>query len=434
MRIIHLANRHHDKPSAGHGFWLNHQYKNSCEQNGAEFLLVAPKVSVDPESYPLLALSRKSRERLTHFPLFGIGADLKNLRRLISSNSEETILHVYEGGLREFLIVVKLASEATGLKTIFNFNLSDPWHTAAISQTWMSKHIWRLIYEATEDCEGSVVFTAETKELASLLNTRINTSLKEYVLVPNVPFEQVSPINPKHWDFFVPVFGEGELDLLLDALFELRRRTGKSHRVRIQPRWSQPLSTESVSRLNELGVELLPEIVSEEVYINTVSSSCTVVLPYLNLDYYRLQSSGRVMDAVALGARVVVPATTSLSRQVLERSWGHEFNPKSHQSLSEAMEMSLGEKADVQSRFSVMSAYQSIVSQAASADPLKRVSQRARLSAKGMWFRFTASSLLFLVSDFRSFVSGILGLMNIPPKFLTAYALKFPRKHPSNTP
>jgi hypothetical protein len=67
MRIIHLANRHHDEPSAGHGYWLNHAYKNSCIENGADFIIVAPVKSLDPEAFAVLKLDSESRARLTFF-------------------------------------------------------------------------------------------------------------------------------------------------------------------------------------------------------------------------------------------------------------------------------------------------------------------------------------------------------------------------------
>jgi glycosyltransferase involved in cell wall biosynthesis len=428
MRIIHLANRHHDVPSAGHGFWLNREYKDSCVRQDAEFLLVAPKVSVDPESYPLFALDRHSRGRLTYFPLLGLKADFNRLRLLLQDGPKDSILHVYEGGLREFLLVVRLASEFTDLKSVFNFNLSDPWQTAVRSKNWMVKHIWKHINALVAHCNKSVVFTAETKELALLLGTRLIFPLREYALPPNVPFELIVRKIEKDWDFFIPVFGEGELSIVMDALHELKRRTGKAHSARIQPRWSESLSPISLSRFDELSLELLPKVISQEEYVNTLSASSVVVLPYKNLEYYRLQSSGRVQDAVSLGARVIVPATTSLARQVLERSWGYEFDSGSFLSLADAMEKSLREKSEVQSQFRVVSPFDSIVSQANLAGSLPGVSHWSGSQEKGIKVRLLAASLLFLLSDFRSLVAGIMGLLGVSQNIQARLANALPRK------
>lgn len=428
MRIVLLANRHHDEPSAGHGHWLNHEYRESCVRNGAEFLLVAPKVSTDPKCHAVLALDRLSRGRLTHLPLLGLRADLAELRPLLKDNPSQTILHVYEGGLREFLLVAKLASEIPNLRIVFNFNLSDPWHIAALSKSHLAKHVWRFLSLTAHECEKSVVFTAETKELGSLISTRLGLHLREYALTPNVPFELVEHQSQKLWDFFVPVFGDKELALVVDALLDLRKRTGKLYRVRIQPRWSEPLSSLSLSRLKELGVDLLPSVVSQEMYVTTLTKARVVVLPYLNLDYYRLQTSGRVLDAVALGARVIVPAATSLSRQVLERSWGYDFNSSSSQSLATAMERSLQDKADPQSRFTVISPFTSIVTQASHANVSKQVKVPIRGKRNIIKVRLLAASWLFLVADFRSLLSGFLGLAGMTQETQARLVKLVPRK------
>ena len=428
MRIIHLANRHHDEPSAGHGHWLNREYKSSCVRNGAEFFLVAPKVSVDPESYPLFSLDRQSRARLTYFPLLWLKSDLNRLRLLLQDTSTASILHVYEGGLREFLLVVLLASEFKALKTVFNFNLSDPWHVAATSSSWIAKCLWKHIDELAVSCNGSVVFTAETEELASMIGTRLTIRLQEYALTPNVPFELIEREIEKRWDLFIPVFGEDELDLVIGALLELRQRTGKDQRIRVQPRWSEPLSRVSVSRLGKLGAELLPRVISQEEYVNTVSASHVVVLPYKNLDYYRLQSSGRVQDAVSLGVRVVVPATTSLARQVVDKSWGYEFDSDSFLSLADAMEKCLRDDSKVQTQVTVISPFDSITSQARHAGSSPRVGRQKAKKRKGIKLRLLAASMLFLLSDSRSFMAGVMGLVGVSQNIQEKLASALPRK------
>lgn len=428
MRIIHLANRHHDEPSAGHGHWLNREYKNSCVREDAEFFLVAPKVSVDPQSYPLFVLDRHARGRLTYFPLLGLKTDFKRLRLLLQGSPKDSILHVYEGGLREFLLVSLLVSEFGELKSVFNFNLADPWHTAVRSKNWIVKYLWKQINALVVYCNKSVVYTAETKELASLLGARIVLPLREYALPPNVPFELSVRKIKKDWDFFIPVFGASELGIVMDALHELKRRTGKIYRVRIQPRWSGSLSPTALIEVDELDLELLPKVISQEEYVNTLIATSVVVLPYKNLEYYRFQSSGRVQDAVSLGAKVIVPATTSLSRQVLEASWGYEFDSDSFLSLADAMEESLREQNEVSPKYKVVSPFESIVSQANQAGSFPGVGHWSGSQEKRLGVRLMAASLLFLLSDFRSLVAGILGLLGVSQNIQVRLANAMPRK------
>lgn len=428
MRIIHLANRHHDEPSSGHGYWLNHAYKNSCIENGADFIIVAPIKSKDPETFAVLKLDRQTRARLTFFPLIGLQKDLRSVKKLMSEDDQETILHLYEGGLRELLLVVGLKRELEKLKVVFNFNLSDPWHIALASENSTVNGLWKLLSKTIEPLQGSISFTAETKELADLLMQKLNVPIAEYQLPALVPIQD-SPKANKDWDFFIPVFGPEEFALVSDALEISNREPGSKNRVLIQPKWNNPLSQEAISKIENLGGTILPAILTQDEYVDFVSHSKVVVLPYRNTDYYLLQSSGRMVDAVALGARVIVPESTSLSRRVQENGWGDSFNVNSPEDLATAMETSLkGGGLRSATGTKALNPFQSIKFQISRDSRAGRPLIEYSMQVSKQRTAFRVMGLLFLFADFRSFISGIMGLAGLSSTIQARIAKMLPRK------
>jgi hypothetical protein len=428
MRIIHLANRHHDEPSAGHGYWLNHAYKNSCIENGADFIIVAPVKSLDPEAFAVLKLDSESRARLTFFPLIGLQNDLRSVKKLMSEDDQETILHIYEGGLRELLLVIGLKRELEKLKVVFNFNLSDPWHIALASKNSTANGLWKLLSKTIEPLQGSVSFTAETKELADLLMQKLDIPIAEYQLPALVPIQD-TPQAKRDWDFFIPVFGPEEFALLSDALEISNSEAGTKNRVLIQPKWNRSLTQEAVSKIENLGGKILSAVLTQDEYVDFVSHSKVIVLPYKNTDYYLLQSSGRMVDAVALGARVIVPESTSLSRRVQENDWGVSFDVNSPENLATAMEASLkggvlGSATDAK----VLNPYQSIKSQIPGDSGAGRALIQYSMQVSKQKTALRLTSLLFLFSDFRSFISGIVGFVGLSSTFQARIAKLLPRK------
>jgi glycosyltransferase involved in cell wall biosynthesis len=415
MKILHLAYRHHDKPSAGHGYWLNRAFKDSCESNGIPFVIVASLLSKDPESSPILQLDHTQRSRLTFFPLKRIRHDVRALEKLIQFESNSNpILHVYEGGLREFLLLVLLCRSLNEPKAIFNFNLSDPWNTALKSRSKLSGVAWKALSRHARSISQSVIFTAETKELATLLERKLDLSLKEYPF-PYLTSKRRNVARKKEFDFFVPVLGDQELLLFIAALEILRRNHDFVPRVMIQPRWSEPLSEELVLEVTKSNnVELLGGVVTKMDYESAIQKSRVVVLPYMDTSYYSLQSSSRMIDAVALGASVIVPVNTAIGRQAEENSWGLTFDSKSEVSLASALWASLRNGIRESPRVLPAAPYEAIAQ--LEATPLVGGQQGNHFSgALPVFIRdLILMSSLFLFSDLRSFLWGMSGILGVP--------------------
>lgn len=430
MRIVHLANRHHDQPSAGHGFWLNHAFKSSVEDSGNDFIIVAPKITRDLLALPAFQLSQRCRQRVTFFPVFGLRKDLIRLAALIEEGDEAaTFIHVYEGGLRELLLVYELSYRYPRLRGSFNFNLSDPWDSAARRQGPSAMGKWEFVRRMVGSMGPRFTFSAETQELANLLAPNLGVRLEEYPL-PALVSSRSSRTDRKEIDFFIPVFEDKELSFVLSSISLLAgdKRTD-SLRITIQPRWSGSFSSKSMNDCEQLGIQVFPQVLSKEDYENIVARSKVVILPYSNVEYYQLQSSARMLDSIALGSTVVVPSNTVLSRQVSERGWGLEFDSRSSSSLAEAMHKALagltGREAEKpldpsQSISKLIGRTSRAIAQ--DSPPGKNPANSGLLTLR--------AAVLFLTSDFRAAAGGVLSFLGVSPSLLRALEQNFPRRRP----
>jgi hypothetical protein len=411
MKILHIANRHHDEPSVGHGYWLNKAFKDSCEENGIEFVIVSSLQGKGDITLPLLTLNQAQRSRFTFFPLIGIWHDFKVLTNLLQDHPHSnSVLHIYEGGLRELLLLLLVRTSHPALRAIFNFNLSDPWDTALVSKSRLSQLAWQVLSKNVTRAQPAVLFTAETEELAELFEDKLGFRPKEYPF-PALTSRSVNKGIRKEFDFFIAVLGDPELKLVMAALTQYRLIHNQKPKVMIQSRWSEPVSSELASEaIQSHGVVFLESIASKSSYESAIRKSKVVVLPYSNTDYYKLQSSSRMIDAVALGARVIAPEHTAIGRQLEANGWGYTFIPTSVASLSDALAKSLQAVAAAPVKLLPRSAHESIIELVALLDSQSSASagpdQSPAVSKRDIVFM----SLLFLVSDLRSFFGGMLRL------------------------
>jgi len=414
VKILHLANRHHDEPSVGHGHWLNMAFKDSCDANGIDFVIVSSAQGKDNKTLPLLRLNQAQRSRFAFFPLVGIRKDLKVLDELLRETSNaNSVIHVYEGGLRELLLLILLHKLHPSHQAIFNFNLSDPWDTALSSTSKMSKFAWTALSRNIAWVRPAVLFTAETAELAELLEEKLGFTPLEYPFPALTSGSLVENLE-KDFDFFVPIFGDKELELLNEALTNYRVKNSRAPKVMIQPRWSEPLSPELVlDVVQSHGVVLLETIASKTSYESAIQRSKVVVLPYLNTDYYKLQSSSRMIDAVALGARVIAPENTAIGRQLKSNRWGSTFRASSAISLSQALAESIEDSGSSPGKLVPRAAHESISELISSlgAQQSGALSPQQRPTITKM--DLTIMSCLFLVSDFRSFIGGVIRVLGV---------------------
>ena len=136
-----------------------------------------------------------------------------------------------------------------------------------------------------------------------------------------------------------------------------------------------------------------------------------------------------MIDAVASGAKVLVPEGTSLARKVLEKDWGLPFDVRSEKSLAEAMDKILTGYEPVDKKNLKLTPLDTFQILLANLPPEHNRYKNMGASKKSQpRFHLWLIGLLFVTTDFRSFISGMLDLVFFPKSLVKSLSNLFPRR------
>jgi hypothetical protein len=170
--------------------------------------------------------------------------------------------------------------------------------------------------------------------------------------------------------------------------------------------------------------------ISPEAYAQLYEQSSVAVLPYQTYSHYKYQTSGRLLDALALGCRVVVPKDTVLARTVSDLKAGNVVDPFNAGEISEAINELLAQPAKTLN-LDVFDA-QATATEIVRAVKEKHSSFHDRTMSVGVGDTVVAG-LGFILATPRSFVTGLLSALGLPMATLgrlLANFSKFSRNQP----
>lgn len=301
VRIFFLSSKYNESQGSGHQHtMLKSLLAEAQERDDVSFTALVPLTNKGgPKVIPLLPdWSERDSSRID--PSLGVNRDLLELSRQIGVG--KAMLHVYEGGFRELLLVIHLLERSPNLCAEFNFNLTDPWHrTSAI----LERASWGELSERMSPLFPRLKLFAETERLGVSLRTKLNIPPQLMNLYPvfsafNHPSNP--PTSDRDFQFGFVVGNNKELALALISWVRIRRQNSKA-RGYILGRWG--FSPTLPKRLrNWASVEILDAPLDDFAYIDLLAKTETLMLIYLS-DYYEWSSSGRYLDGLVAGCRVV---------------------------------------------------------------------------------------------------------------------------------
>jgi hypothetical protein len=245
-------------------------------------------------------------------------------RILEEATSSNNIVHIYEGGFREFVFARRVLRNTPGLIALFNFNFTDPWHLLFERRTITARFAVHLIRSVLAEMKPHFVALAETKETAENFSKRTKINFFEYPL-----FSTTNNLSAdrkvKDRDFDVAYFpaDEAELAIVLEANKKLLK-DNKLVRSLIVPRWGLKMSATEIMTLKGRGIEYQGDLLSRDAYSSLYASAKIAVFPY-EASYYKNTSSGRVLDAAAAGCYCIAPSESLPGKQIERQGWGSSY-------------------------------------------------------------------------------------------------------------
>ncbi len=305
------------RPTQGHEYAFLRLLKNAFETLGCQVTLVNSVTQISDETWSLLESSNPG--------LFGrrlrsvVRSDARRIRQSIGQSADSELrFHFYEGGFYEFNLLAHLYASFPRARFTFNFNLTDPWHTLLLSNSNPFALILRgLVKEQSAMLSARVVFTTETSALSDLFRARLGVNTEVYPL-----YSTVSGISSseKPIDFLAIVGSDSEAESA-SHLFTRLRSANSQLTMALSTRWGYQLQKAYERETRAAGVSLRTGLLPADEYLDLLSKSKLVLLPYFG-EYYKWSSSARLLDAVASDCHVIVPKESTLSQAVAQNDWG----------------------------------------------------------------------------------------------------------------
>lgn len=342
LNIVTLAPLLSTEQSAGHVFWIHSTLHESFNENHyIKHLTVSPKKNAPDWAIGTLEISAKARRRFSHFPFFRLNRDVKSLESLLQSyfgRNSSVHIHVYDGGFREYLLVSRLLRLHPGRSSSFNFaNWLDPWAKYLVN-LGAKKKWWGLSKKNEERFLGNqkILMYTETKAFAGLF--------PNWFPKPNIypSFSTIASLiggalpaalsTEKSIDIIFFPETQEEVDFALDVVRDLGLKIQGEIKSAIQPRWGLNLSEDIKRKLRDTGVRLFRDHLPLSEFAEMFLQSKVVVLPYRRMAAYSVQGSGRLLDAISAGCKVIVPEATALEElcesdgQVRSASMNHSLD------------------------------------------------------------------------------------------------------------
>lgn len=329
MSIISVSCKASSTATTGHDYWFHKKQARAFGEEWAESTLVGARSQSSQHLFGLLHYSWNERNESGFWLLRRTLSDAKaiTIELVQKKNAKDLIFHIYEGGFREFALASFLSLLNPEATIIFNANLTDPWHRALSN----SKNPFSLFglsgaKRVLKNLGERILLLTETPKLRELFESQGFKPQAIYPLFSSVDLD-VSHLENRTTSITMFPFGDSELELCLKLVQELKEQShGEVHKILLVPRWGYLIPEAVREYCSHLGIKFVEGALGEDDYRNIYSTTKICIFPYVG-EYYRVSSSGRVLDAMALGSRAYAPEGSSTSSTIVEHVGGAAFNP-----------------------------------------------------------------------------------------------------------
>lgn len=313
-------------PDASHVSWF-------YEELGAAFLRIGIRHQlisnydgiVGPNNLTILSLSKEERHIASYIPLWHLELDVNNLFNSISKQPQLRVLHIYEGGLREFLLICLLQGKLNDLLIIFNFTLVDPWIKLFTLKTLRNTFFLRIFSNLFNVLKKNTIFLSETSEFKNILLKHSIKIVQNYPLFSQLEASDSTFTERKvHVTFFPSTNDETRYCIRIMQL--LLKQNAEINSFALQPRWGLIIDKELEGVLKKINTVIYKSNLAKSVYTLIYRTSNICFLPYTKSEHYAVQTSGRLLDVAAGGSIAFVPKNTALEKICLENGWGYAYN------------------------------------------------------------------------------------------------------------
>ena len=242
--------------------------------------------------------------------------------------NENFIVYIYEGNLANLFLLGSVVRQRSNIFLYFNLFDSNRYKSIFRSnlRLLMFKSLFLLAYRGLD---SKVYLSADTKRFAQLLTIKLGKKFSEYPMYSALDF-QLSP-GSQVKKILINFRGQQSEKLMKSAIERFPALQGLE--LDLHGLHDQSIM-QDFSRFP--NITILPDQVDESTYFSMYKYYYRVAFIY-DPDFFSMQSSGRLADAILAGAQLVVPRNTSLEDVLNESGNGNTFSFSSCESLASAL-------------------------------------------------------------------------------------------------
>lgn len=324
-----------------HIYWFEESLKAVASRNGYAYSTCASVANPELNVSNCLTFKPVNRHKITFFPWLFIWRDVSAISSKCREVSGKPLIHVYDGGFREFITLILLLQKNQCATGVFNFTTLNPWIGLFEKATKVGDLSRKMLQRVKDNFGARLRLFADSLELVDALESRKGDFQGEYPMFSFITTDP-SKVEKDNYVLLCPANAR-EFDLCMGAIEFVNSRVKEALDWTIQMRWGGKPNQASIDSASRNKVRLVTEFLAAGDYVKLYDAAKVVVLPYLDRNYYKFQSSGRLLDSVKFGAKVVVPDNTVLSRKTQSNAWGHSFHGDSPESMGKSLIMAISE-------------------------------------------------------------------------------------------
>ena len=238
------------------------------------------------------------------------------------------VLYIYEGNLANLFLLGSIARRESNV--FLYFNLFNSYRYMPILSSRIRLLTFRTLFSlASRGLNRKVFLSADTKRFAELLIDKLGKKFSEYPMYSALDF-QLSP-GKQGKKILINFRGQRSEELMKSAIERFPALQGLE--LDLHGLHDQSI-IQDLSRFP--NITFLPNQVDESTYFSMYEYYYRVAFIY-DPDFFSMQSSGRLADAILAGAQLVVPRNTSLEDVLNESGNGNTFSFSSCESLASAL-------------------------------------------------------------------------------------------------
>jgi hypothetical protein len=287
-------------------------------------IFLGSQISKETDSWFTAELPSSLASRVPWLPKYS----LNSLVTTSDDASNNLVIYVYEGNLASLFLLGSVVRQRSD--TFLYFNLFDSNRYKSIFRSnlrlLMFKSLFLLAYRGLD---RKVHLSADTKRFAQLLTRKLGKKFSEYPMYSALDFQLSPDIQNKK--ILINFRGQQSEELMKSAIERLPALQGLE--LDLHGLHDKGIA-QDLSRFPKITI--LPNQVDESTYFSMYKYYYRVAFIY-DPDFFSMQSSGRLADAILAGAQLVVPRNTSLEDVLNESGNGNTFSFSSCESLASAL-------------------------------------------------------------------------------------------------